>query len=236
MYVAFTAALLFCCWCWLPDAPASSLIHAGPGSPSSSRRNRQRQRPHARPRRLLRRRQHPLSRSRVAADRSPATLGGACRVEACPVEASRGDACCLAVACRFEAGRIDASCLEACCLKASCRLPPAAPRCDRRAAATPTWTWRNSRSGSEPPKRSASSPRSSLKNQVDDLLDQFRDYYKGKAKLTMTELRRSYDLLMMKVLIAAAGRRPEARVRHRVLARGDLGPARGPEEIRHPPG
>jgi len=40
----------------------------------------------------------------------------------------------------------------------------------------------------------------SLKNLVDDLLDNFRDYYDGKAKLTMKDLRRSYDLLMMKVL------------------------------------
>jgi hypothetical protein len=40
----------------------------------------------------------------------------------------------------------------------------------------------------------------SLKNQVDDLLQQFRDYYQGKAKLTMAQLRRSYDLLLMKVL------------------------------------
>jgi len=39
-----------------------------------------------------------------------------------------------------------------------------------------------------------------LKNQVDDLLDLFREYYQGKAKLTMKDLRRSYDLLMMKVL------------------------------------
>ncbi len=39
-----------------------------------------------------------------------------------------------------------------------------------------------------------------LKSQVDDLLDQFREYYQGKSKLTMTDLRRSYDLLMMKVL------------------------------------
>jgi hypothetical protein len=39
-----------------------------------------------------------------------------------------------------------------------------------------------------------------LKNQVDDLLGQFRKYYEGKAKLTMKDLRRSYDLLMMKVL------------------------------------
>ena len=40
----------------------------------------------------------------------------------------------------------------------------------------------------------------SLKNKVDDLLDQFRDYYQGKGQRTMAELRRSYDLLMMKVL------------------------------------
>ena len=40
----------------------------------------------------------------------------------------------------------------------------------------------------------------SLKNQVDDLMGQFRDFYQGKAKTTMPELRRSYDLLMMKVL------------------------------------
>jgi len=39
-----------------------------------------------------------------------------------------------------------------------------------------------------------------LKNQVDDLLDQFRKYYQGKSKIDMTELRRSYDLLVMKVL------------------------------------
>ena len=39
-----------------------------------------------------------------------------------------------------------------------------------------------------------------LKNQIDDLLDQFREHYQGKAKLTMKELRRSYDLLLMKVL------------------------------------
>jgi len=40
----------------------------------------------------------------------------------------------------------------------------------------------------------------SLKNQVDDLLGQFRAYHQGKAKVTMPELRQSYNLLMMKVL------------------------------------
>ena len=39
-----------------------------------------------------------------------------------------------------------------------------------------------------------------LKNQVDDLLDQFRDFYQGKLKTTLAELRRSYDLLVLKVL------------------------------------
>jgi hypothetical protein len=40
----------------------------------------------------------------------------------------------------------------------------------------------------------------SLKNKVDDLVDQFRAYHAGKAKQSVRELRRSYDLLMMKVL------------------------------------
>jgi hypothetical protein len=40
----------------------------------------------------------------------------------------------------------------------------------------------------------------SLKNQVDDLLDQFRKHYQGKSKPDMMELRRSYNLLLLKVL------------------------------------
>ena len=40
----------------------------------------------------------------------------------------------------------------------------------------------------------------SLKNKVDDLMQQFRDHYAGKTMHTMIELRRSYDLLIMKVL------------------------------------
>lgn len=39
-----------------------------------------------------------------------------------------------------------------------------------------------------------------LKNQIDDLLDRFRDYHLRKAKLAIADLRRSYDLLLMKVL------------------------------------
>lgn len=40
----------------------------------------------------------------------------------------------------------------------------------------------------------------SLKNQVDDLLDSFRAYYKGKAKPQLPDLRQRYDLLLMKLL------------------------------------
>lgn len=40
----------------------------------------------------------------------------------------------------------------------------------------------------------------SLKNQVDDLLDAFRAYHKRKSATTLPELRRSYDMLLLKVL------------------------------------
>ena len=39
-----------------------------------------------------------------------------------------------------------------------------------------------------------------LKNQVDELLNQFRAFYAGKLKTTLAELRRPYDLLVLKVL------------------------------------
>jgi hypothetical protein len=39
-----------------------------------------------------------------------------------------------------------------------------------------------------------------ISNQVDDLLDQFRAFYAGKLKTTLAELRRPYDLLVLKVL------------------------------------
>ena len=40
----------------------------------------------------------------------------------------------------------------------------------------------------------------SLKNKVDDMLDQFSGHHRGKTPPTITELRQSYNLLMMKVL------------------------------------
>ncbi|HVS25911.1 MAG TPA: hypothetical protein VHE58_01150 [Burkholderiales bacterium] len=39
-----------------------------------------------------------------------------------------------------------------------------------------------------------------LKNQVDDLLNQFRAFYQGRVKTTLAELRQPYDLLLLKVL------------------------------------
>ena len=40
----------------------------------------------------------------------------------------------------------------------------------------------------------------SLKNQADDLVVAFRAYHKGQGKATLAELRRSYDMLLLKVL------------------------------------
>ncbi len=40
----------------------------------------------------------------------------------------------------------------------------------------------------------------SLKNQVDDLLDKFRAYHKRQATATLPELRRSYEMLLLKAL------------------------------------
>jgi hypothetical protein len=40
----------------------------------------------------------------------------------------------------------------------------------------------------------------SLKNQVDDLLEQFRDFYAGRLKVNLAELRGPFDMLLMKVL------------------------------------
>jgi hypothetical protein len=48
-----------------------------------------------------------------------------------------------------------------------------------------------------------------LKNQVDDLLNQFRAYYQGKAKTTLAELRQPYELLILKVLALLQNDDPE---------------------------
>lgn len=40
----------------------------------------------------------------------------------------------------------------------------------------------------------------SLKNQVDDLLAQFKSFHQGKSKDTLGDLRRKYELLLLKVV------------------------------------
>jgi hypothetical protein len=49
----------------------------------------------------------------------------------------------------------------------------------------------------------------SLRNQVDDLLSQFRGFYAGRLETTLEDLRRGYDLLMLKVLSLLQGKDPE---------------------------
>ena len=48
----------------------------------------------------------------------------------------------------------------------------------------------------------------SLKNQVDDLLTQFRTFHEGRAGAVLTELRERYNLLLLKVLSLLQGSDP----------------------------
>jgi len=40
----------------------------------------------------------------------------------------------------------------------------------------------------------------SLKNQVDDILEQFRTFHQGRDNAALPKLRQQYDLLLLKVL------------------------------------
>jgi hypothetical protein len=40
----------------------------------------------------------------------------------------------------------------------------------------------------------------SVKNQADDLLEKFREYHKRQGTATLSDLRRSYDMLVLKLL------------------------------------
>lgn len=55
-----------------------------------------------------------------------------------------------------------------------------------------------------------------LKNQVDDLLNQFRAYYQGRVKTTLTELRQPYESLILKVLALLQDGDPE--LAHAIMA------------------
>ena len=48
----------------------------------------------------------------------------------------------------------------------------------------------------------------SLRNQVDDLVNQFRAFYAGRLETTLEELRHPFNLLMLKVLSLLQGKDP----------------------------
>jgi hypothetical protein len=74
------------------------------------------------------------------------------------------------------------------------------PATPSRASATPTLDLEALKTELKQTKAIGLMTKLSLKNQVDDLLDEFRRHHAGKPTPTLAELRRSYDLLMMKVL------------------------------------
>ena len=86
--------------------------------------------------------------------------------------------------------------------RAAPATPPAAPRvaASTAPAAPPTLDLKALEAQLRATKAIGVFTKISLKNQVDDLMKQFRDHYGGKTTRTMTALRRSYDLLIMKVL------------------------------------
>ena len=92
-------------------------------------------------------------------------------------------------------------------------VPPAVQQAPRKEAAPPAKETPQAAKPKEPPldlgsletrlketKAIGIMTKISLKNQVDDLLNQFRAFYAGKLKTTLAELRRPYDLLVLKVL------------------------------------
>jgi hypothetical protein len=76
----------------------------------------------------------------------------------------------------------------------------AAPAPPKQAAAAPTLDVAALEARLKQTKAIGLMTKLSLKNKVDDLLDQFRQHHAGRPMPTVSELRRSYDLLMMKVL------------------------------------
>lgn len=98
--------------------------------------------------------------------------------------------------------------------------PPKVVSTDQNVAKTPNKVPASSVPAAQPRKQEASSPldmamletrlketkaigvftKITLKNQVDDLLNQFRAYYQGNTKTSLAELRQPYDRLLLKVL------------------------------------
>jgi len=87
--------------------------------------------------------------------------------------------------------------------QAAAATPPkqaTAPAPPKQAAAAPTLDLDGLEARLKQTKAIGLMTKLSLKNKVDDLLVQFRQHHAGNPMPTVAELRRSYDLLMMKVL------------------------------------
>jgi hypothetical protein len=76
----------------------------------------------------------------------------------------------------------------------------AQPETSKKIAAAPTFDLDALKTELKQTKAIGLMTKLSLKNQVDDLLGEFRRHHSGKPTPTLVDLRRSYDLLMMKVL------------------------------------
>ena len=81
-------------------------------------------------------------------------------------------------------------------------LPPAksAPSIVAKPASTPTLDLKSLEARLKDTQAIGVFTKLALKNQVNDLLDQFRAYYQGRLKITLADLRRPYEMLLQKVL------------------------------------
>jgi hypothetical protein len=78
--------------------------------------------------------------------------------------------------------------------------PPPPPPIAAKPAAPPTLDMKSLETRLKETKAIGVFTKLTLKNQVDDLLAQFRALHQGQAKANMAQLRQSYDLLILKVL------------------------------------
>jgi len=78
--------------------------------------------------------------------------------------------------------------------------PQAAPAAAPKAEAAPALDIKSLEEQLKETKAIGVMTKLALKNQVDDLLQKFRDFYDGRLKTTLAELRQPYELLLMKVI------------------------------------
>jgi len=87
-------------------------------------------------------------------------------------------------------------------------LPAASPAPAPSAAATPTLDLKSLEQRLRDTKAIGLFTKLALKNQVDDLLANFRAHHQGKPKPALGELRQNFDMLMLKVLSLLQDRDP----------------------------